>query len=203
MGEDVLIQNVLKKVNNGFYVEIGSNEPIQHSNTFGYYLQGWRGITVDANPKMVELHKKIRPKDIAIWTAISDKEEEVVFYEFDMDEISTINENFYLKEKDKQKIVRQTTIKTRTLDSILDEYLPKQTNIDLLSIDVEGHDFQVLQSINLDKYRPKLVVIEMHGFELSNPLNSKIYVWMIKKNYHLIGYAIWNGYFVANEFLYD
>ncbi|GAB3793493.1 hypothetical protein GCM10028819_05230 [Spirosoma humi] len=199
-GEDVIIRNILESVKNGFYVEIGSNEPIQHSNTFGLYQQGWKGITVDANIKMVNMHKKVRPNDKAICAAVSDEEKEVTFYEFDMDEISTIDTEFYDKHKDIQKVSRKTTLITRTLNSLIEENLPANTSIDLLSIDVEGHDYNVLNSINLNKFRPKLIVIEMHSFNLAHPLDNIIYRKMIECNYRLAGYATWNGYFIANEF---
>jgi FkbM family methyltransferase len=199
-GEDIIIREVLKSVSNGFYVEIGSNEPIQHSNTFGLYQRGWRGITVDANQKMVDMHRQLRPNDKAICAAVSDEEKEVTFYEFDMDEISTIDADFYTKNKDTQRVARQTTLRTRTLDSIIAENLPANTPIDLLSIDVEGHDYHVLQSIDLKKYRPRLIVIEMHNFTMLNPLTNEIYARMIENKYHLAGYAVWNGYFVADEF---
>lgn len=199
-GEDIIIQTLLQTLNTGLYVEVGSNEPIQHSNTFGLYLKGWMGITIDANTKMVELHKSTRPNDIAICAAISDEESEVTFYEFEMDEISTINKDFYLKEKDKRQISRQSTVRTRTLNSVLKEYLPENLQIDLLSIDVEGHDFNVLKSIDLERYRPKLIVIEMHDFNFNDISDSSIYKWMVRHNYSLVGYATWNGYFKANEF---
>ena len=199
-GEDIIIQNILKTIRNGFYIEIGSNEPIQHSNTFGLYQQGWKGITVDANPIMVDMHKKIRPNDMALCAAVSDEEKEVTFYEFDMDEISTIDEEFYERHKDRQRVNRRITMMTRTLDSIIVEKMPASTSIDLLSIDVEGHDYHVLKSINLKEYRPKLIVIEMHNFEFSNPQKSDIYNLLVANNYSFVGYAVWNGYFVAAEF---
>lgn len=202
-GEDIIIRNILESVKKGFYIEVGSNEPIQHSNTFGLYQQGWRGITIDANINMVNMHKKIRPNDAAICAAVSDEEKEVTFYEFDMDEISTIDTEFYDRHKSIQKVNRQITLRTRTLNSLIEENLPASTSIDLLSIDVEGHDYNVLNSINLDKFRPKLIVIEMHSFDLTQPFNNAIYSKMIKSSYRLAGYATWNGYFIANEFGLD
>lgn len=199
-GEDIIIKNILESIKNGFYVEVGSNEPIQNSNTFGLYQQGWKGITIDANIKMVSMHKKIRPNDIAICAAVSDEEKEVTFYEFDMKEISTIDTDFYDRHKDTQRVNHQTTLKTRTLNSIVEENLPANTSIDLLSIDVEGHDYNVLSSIDLKRFRPKLIVIEMHSFDLTNLFLNQIYSKMAENNYRLVGYATWNGYFIANEF---
>ncbi|WP_157618289.1 FkbM family methyltransferase [Spirosoma spitsbergense] len=200
-GEDIIIKNILQTIENGFYVEVGSNEPIQHSNTFKLYQQGWHGITIDANSKMVSMHKKIRPNDIAVCAAVSDEAKNVTFYEFDMDEISTIDADFYNKHKDTQRVKIKTTLKTKTLNSILQELLPAQTSIDLLSIDVEGHDYNVLNSIDLRKYRPKLIVIEMHSFNISNPMENPVYKKMLDNDYLFTSYATWNGYFIAKEFL--
>lgn len=196
IGEDIIIQDILQKIDVGFYVEVGSNEPIQHSNTFGLYSRGWHGITIDANNEMIKLHKEIRPKDIALCAAISNVEEDVTFYEFDMDEISTISKEFHDKNVGTQRIVKETIVRTRTLDSVLEEYMGSTKSIDLLSIDVEGHDLNVLKSINLREYRPKLIIIEIHDFSLTKPDDNEIYKLMIENDYILIGYAIWNGYFV-------
>ena len=42
-------------------------------------------------------------------------------------------------------------MRTRTLENILDEYLPEGQLIDFLTIDVEGMDFEVLKSNNWEK----------------------------------------------------
>ena len=200
VGEDIIIYDILKSVSKGFYVEVGSNEPIQHSNTFKLYQKGWKGITIDANQTMVTMHKKIRVNDIALCAAVSDEEKDVTFYEFDMDEINTIDTDFYNQNKEKQRVSRTTTTRTQTLNSILSVNLPDSTSIDLLLIDVEGHDFQVLNSIDLRKHRPKLIIIEMHNFDLTNPASNSIYNRLVSNDYIFSGYAVWNGYFVSTEF---
>ena len=68
--------------------------------------------------------------------------------------------------------------------------------IDLLSIDVEGHDFEVLSSLDLNIYRPRLIVVEIHKFDINNPSASKIYEYLIEHNYKMVSYAVMNGYFL-------
>ena len=68
--------------------------------------------------------------------------------------------------------------------------------IDLLSIDVEGHDYNVLKGLNLNLFRPKLIVVEIHNFIIDSPTDSEIYVYLNDNNYNLIGYITMNAYFL-------
>lgn len=52
-------------------------------------------------------------------------------------------------------------IYTQTLKNVLNIYLPKEQIIDFLSIDVEGLDFDVIKSVDLNKVRPRLILIEI------------------------------------------
>ena len=59
-----------------------------------------------------------------------------------------------------------------SLNKILELHSPKTKKIDLLTIDVEGHDFEVLQSLDLKKYFVKVILIE--GNENKTGLNQYI-----------------------------
>ena len=70
-GEDIIIHKIFsKRVNNGFYVDIGSFHPFRYSNTAYLWLKGWSGINVDANKKTVVKFKSIRPHDINVYGAV-------------------------------------------------------------------------------------------------------------------------------------
>ena len=88
---------------------------------------------------------------------------------------------------------------TRTSNSILTEYKTPE-KFDFLSIDVEGHDFEVLSSINLLKYRPKLVVVEMRGLP-ENLKSNPIYHHLEKHDYKLIAYYPQNGFFMRKDLI--
>jgi len=87
-------------------------------------------------------------------------------------------------------------VKTGTLDSMLQEHLPAGTEIDLLSVDVEGHDLNVLRSVDLDTLRPKLIVVEMHHLDLNRSLESPITHYLQEREFRHVGYDTLNGYFV-------
>ncbi|MFC5413005.1 FkbM family methyltransferase [Larkinella bovis] len=202
VGEDRLLMVLLGEPKTGFYVEVGSNDPVNFSNTFSFYRMGWRGITIDANEALVEKHKKLRKRDIPVYAAVSDVEEEVVFTEYSLHELSTINP--IMKERrlaNSAQVIGEKKLRTVTLTTILDQYLSPGITIDFLSIDVEGHDFNVLRSLDLSRYRPRLIVIEMHNFQMKSYSNDVIYQYLTSHGYVFIGYAVWNGYFADQDYL--
>lgn len=198
-GAEDIITPYLLKTSKGTYVDVGCNEPVVFSNTFNFYLQGWTGVNIDANERLIKKCKRIRKKDISICAAVSNVEKEVVFHKSKIDSVSTIDERrlqewkklWEFDEKDQEKVT------TQTLTSILDRVLPQGTKIDLLTIDVEGHDFEVLQSLDFERYRPTLIIIEMHSIDKIP--NSGVYSFLSEKDYSLSGYAVLNAYFIDNK----
>ena len=97
-----------------------------------------------------------------------------------------------------QTVLDILNLKSRTLTDILESnQCPKI--FQLLSVDVEGHDYEVLLSLDFLKFQPKVIVVELHEFNFQMPDESKIYNLLKKNGYKLIGYIVWNGYFVKTE----
>ena len=133
-------------------MDVGCNDPQRFSNTFALYRQGWSVIKIDANQYLIGKHRRLKKRDISVCAVVSDKEQEVIFTEFNDSLVSSIDAKQVDKWKGRREIKRQTKLKTVSLNEILEEYnAPKF--FDLLSIDVEGHDFEVLSSIDLATYR--------------------------------------------------
>ena len=197
-GEDIILSTLINK-EDGVYIDVGCNEPIKKSNTFLFYLKRWKGITIDANEDLIKKHKKIRKRDKAILAAVSNTVKEVTFYKSEQNSVSTISENFYNENKSKWDYSETQILHTKTLTSILNENLEKGTVIDLLTIDVEGIDLEVLEGINFKLYRPKMIVVEAHGFSFDNIEQNSIYQLLVANNYTLHGFAIMNAYFKDAE----
>lgn len=197
--EDIIAPYLLNNKAKGVYVDIGCNEPVRFSNTFNYYLQGWRGILVDANKELIKKCARIRKQDTVICAAVSDTVKEVTFHKSTESAVSTIDEE-RLKEWEKlwkfEKADQETVI-TRTLTGILDENLKGGQQVDLLSVDVEGHDFEVLKGLDFNKYRPKVIIIECHT--IVNIGESRIYNLLSTEGYELKGFAVLNAYYVDTK----
>ncbi len=133
------------------------------SNTFALYKLGWRGVTIDANEELVRKHSALRPRDTAICTVVSDKEEPAVFYDCQDNCVSSLSRGHAARWT--KSAVTERKVMTATLSQIL-----RSTGtpgcFDLLCVNVEGHDYEVLASLDLDNFRPRLIVVEMHGFDL-------------------------------------
>jgi len=52
-----------------------------------------------------------------------------------------------------------------------------------LSVDVEGLDFDVIKSINLKKYKPRVILVEMLGSTFSEIENTEIYKFLAGERY--------------------
>jgi len=193
-GEDRIIQAIIEN-KKGFFVDVGCNHPQKGSNTFELYKCGWTGINIDASEDLININKRIRKNDISTREVVSDKEELVEFIEFDDPFVSSISKQHVMCWEKLRKIKEKQSIKAVQLTNILDKYNVPFV-FDLLSIDVEGHDYEVLTSLNLNRYRPKLIVIEMHNFDITMHGSSPIVSHLKNKGYKMIGFVVMNGYFL-------
>lgn len=183
----------------GKYVDVGCNAPVRYSNTFALYLTGWRGINIDANAELIKESRRVRRQDVCVQAAVSDTEREVTFHRAKSDLVSTIDETHLVEWKKHFEFSDedQETVITRTLTSILDENWKHGSSIDVLSIDVEGHDFHVLRSLDLSRYRPKIIVIEIHS--IANLESTEIYQYLITNGFEFKFYAVLNAYFTDSR----
>ena len=186
-GEDIVLSTFIDVAQKGFYVDIGAYHPIKFSNTYYFYKNGWNGINIDARPESMNLFKIKRKRDINLEIGISEKNEESDFYIFKEPAYNTFSKersDLYIKQS--IKFEKRVSIKTRRIQDILDQYLPMNSKISFMSIDVEGLDLVVLESNNWEKYCPKYILIESHDFNIENVMKSKIYNFLINKKYKLV-----------------
>lgn len=183
----------MSNIKRGYYVEVGSNDPIKFSNTFKLYLSGWKGIIIDGNYELIEESKKIRKEDVCICAVVSNKIENLDFFISEDTNYSSINLS---RASMGPNILSSRRVQTVTLDSLMEKYLPENQAINVLSIDVEGHDFEVLCSISLDKYKPDLIIVEDLSRNSSDLQNNIFLLYLKKYNYILVGTDTQNLYFL-------
>lgn len=165
-GEDVVIDVLLMKEqhNKGIFVDIGAYHPFRYSNTFLLYLQGWRGINVDANPDSINLFKQIRTEDINIHALVSDRVEELNYYIFNEGAYNTTNteaaELLNARGTYECSLRQHLRFNTVPVNQILEQYTLGR-KFDLLTVDVEGMDERLINSIDFDRFRPKVLCVEL------------------------------------------
>ena len=196
-GEDLLIQILTKYKRNGFYVDVGSNHPITNSTTFNLYLKGWTGINIDGNEELINKTKKIRKKDISLSRLISSVSKDVEYIKFSNDKLNSINPNIVV-EWNKSEIISREKRSTQTLTEVLKEFYPNGRSIDVLSIDVEMHDFEALISLDFELFPVEIVVIEMHNYCFNS--ENQISKYLDGLGYKLIYFSGVNGFFKKENF---
>jgi FkbM family methyltransferase len=160
-GEDVVLARLFGDKHDGFYVDVGANDPVADSVTKYFYELGWRGISVEPVPA---LHTRLcsdRPRDINLAFAISDQDGAIELQIPDHnDVIATIQTDVaetYRREGRKMSSVR---VPTAPLSKLLTQHVPKNTVIDFMKVDVEGHEDAVLASTDFSRFRPRVLVVE-------------------------------------------
>ena len=185
--EDLNILNFFKDKRDGFYVDVGCFHPIDRNNTYLLYLKNWRGINIDISQFSIDLFNFLRPDDFNLHCAVTEKNQIIkTYFQKELSQLSTINE--VQAKKVFQGKIKTKEIQSYSLDHIIENSKFYNKEIDLLDIDVEGADYKVLLGLNFERYKPKLICVEIHN---KNIKDDVIYKFLIKKSY----VHIWSGVF--------
>ena len=157
--EDLVISVLLRK-KKGFYVDVGANLPDTDSVTKIFYDKGWRGINIEP---ISSLHKRLakeRPRDINLNVGVSNKVGKLKLREYQdgAHGWSTFSSTIKNLSSRMAKPHKDYIVPVRTLADIFEEY--KVQEIDFMKVDVEGFEFQVLESNDWGRWKPKIVVVE-------------------------------------------
>ncbi len=190
-GEDIILQRIFFGKLRGFYVDVGAHHPRRFSNTYVFYRRGWNGINIEPNPNIIKLFRKERKRDINLQLGINSRENVLTYYLFDDPALNTFDADLAAQRKatTSYRVVETKQIPVQRLDVILKNHLPPGTEIDFLSIDVEGLDMAVLQSNDWDVYRPTCVLVESIGTSVEQAMAGEIFKFMHSQNYELYAKA--------------
>lgn len=158
--EDVLLRRALREVDAGFYVDVGANDPVWYSITKHFYDHGWHGINVEPVPRLWERLRSLRPRDVSLNLAISNCESTQVLYEAtDADSgLSTFSAAQAEQHRKSGFAFRRREVPTITLAQLCERHVTR--TIDFMSIDVEGHELEVLEGNDWRRFRPRVLVVE-------------------------------------------
>ena len=159
-GEDVVLRRLFDRGHAGFYIDVGASHPSELSVTRHFYDSGWSGINIEPGTIFSELNR-LRPRDINIRAACSNRTGTIEFCEFppDLGGWSTCDRDQADAIVAEHRVEYQLkTVPVRTLKDVYDEYVDRP--IDFLKIDVEGHEQGVLEGADWDRCRPLVVLVE-------------------------------------------
>lgn len=88
-------------------------------------------------------------------------------------------------------------IEVKTLREILTEN--NVTKIDLLSIDVEGGEYEILKSNDWTRWKPEVIIVEQFISSVEEVIHSDIYCFLNEMGYYLGVRTSRNSIFVLHK----
>lgn len=165
-GEDKLVELLLPNGVNTF-IDIGANDGVLFSNTYKFAKIGARGLCIEPSLlafRKLKLNQLLNKGVFCIKAAISKLNGKVLLQEDGYE--STLS-----------RVVNENTENSRyipciTFDKLLEKY-PQFLNVDFVSIDVEGHEIEVLQGLTNQNFYSKIIIIESDKLEIDELINLK------------------------------
>jgi len=190
--EDLLVLKKIKK-KNGYFVDVGCFHPTRINNTYLLYKKGWRGLNIDMNKFSIKLFNLVRPEDENIHSAVSSVKGKIFYY--------TSKKLALTSSLSKKKDLNiKVKVNSDSLNNIIYTSKFKEKKIDFLSLDCEGHDLEVLRTINLNKFSPKIICIEIPKSDYGNNIKKNLtYKYIVSKQYKLIFSSSNNCMFEKNK----
>jgi FkbM family methyltransferase len=156
--EDVMLWRALGHIENGFYIDIGAQDPVVDSVSQAFYERGWRGIHVEPVPAHAQALREARPDETIVQVAIGAGQALIPIYEIPDTGLSTSDADFAQMHANSGLANRRIDVACISLAVLLEQWPEHQVH--WLKIDVEGMEGSVLRSWLPSAVRPWIVVVE-------------------------------------------
>jgi len=191
-GQDETVIKLLGGKINGYFVEFGATDGIHISNTYALEKSyGWSGIVAEAAKSWHKDLKNNRKCHVDLRCVWSKTGENVIFNETDNKDLSTID-NFSASDywADARKLGKKYPVETVSLNDLLATYNAPE-EIDFLSLDTEGTEFENLKSFDFQKYKINIILCVHNGSNLKEVIRG----FLASK-----GYAIYPTHLTGEDF---
>jgi FkbM family methyltransferase len=189
VAEDALKAEFFAPLRSGFFVEVGANDPQRGSQSWQFEQAGWNGVLVEPQPDLAARLRETRRAHVVAAACSSPANAGTAMTLHLSGPHSSLKPDLAVT-----GVVAKAAIAVpaRTLDDILEE-ANAPAPIDFVSIDVEGHEVEVLSGFDLARWRPRLVLIEDHVTNLATHRR------LTQTGYRLIRRTGLNGWYVPRN----
>lgn len=177
---DLYLCDLFENSKKGFFIEAGANDGISQNNT--YLLEkklNWGGLLIEPNTHVYNVCKRNRNCIVENYALVSfDYTDEYISGDFEqtsfegsmMGGCSSIHN-------------KKTKAKAIQLSKLLDKH--NVSEVDFLSIDVEGYELEALSGIDYGKHAPKHILYEDHEHR-SVKYSESFNEFFTKRKYELL-----------------
>lgn len=152
--EDLVLNAVFPEQATGTYIDVGANHPRVGSNTFQLYERGWRGLCLEPQEEYRAAYAELRPEDTFLCIAAGRENGTLPLYVGER-----LNEEVYASLQKAQVHTAQRDVPVRPLKEVCEEHGVSK-EFEVLSLDTEGTEVDILEGLNLNVYRPQIIIAE-------------------------------------------
>ena len=201
-GEDLLILELLGWPTQGTFVEVGGYDGITNSVSSALEQLGWSGLLVEPVPALFEQAHANRPDARVVHAAVGRKGSSGTATLRHYDDAKGYDESSHLESSThnagtrrppKNTPVRTIEVPLTTLTDLLEGMSAER--VDAASIDVEGHELDVLDGFDLDRFKPAILLVEDHTRAGRSPINDALE----PRGYDQVGWLAWNRVMVRRD----
>lgn len=156
--EDVMLWRAVGGAADGFFVDIGGQDPVVDSVSRLFHEHGWHGIHVEPHPDYSEALRRAYADDVVIASAVGAARDVLPYYRLDGTGLSTLSQKIAEGHSGKGFKVSKSQVSVVTLDDVFS--IAGDREIHWLKIDVEGFEQQVLEGWQKSPLRPWIIVLE-------------------------------------------
>lgn len=181
--EDEIINNlIVSKYGSDFkgtILDLGANDGITLSNSRYFIENGWRAVLIEAGKLPYQkLLTTLLPQTTAMNIAIGKEDGILTFYESknlinpdDVGLVSSLISQETQRWRNAGVDYTEYQVKCYTWASFIDKNYLKGQNFDIITIDIEGLDYDVLTQMNLKELDCKVLCVEFNGKEIEKYIN--------------------------------
>ncbi len=197
--EDLYVMRAFGERADGFYIDIGSGHPVYDNMSFAFYLQGWRGVTVEPNPWLARLTRAVRPRDTHVEAVIGATSGEATFHIVrEFHGLSTTIAEHAAKARSQFGRGSDTiTVPMLTLRELCERHAPPV--FEFLKVDVEGAEPDVLLNGDWERFRPQVVIVEALAPYTLEPVHEQWEPFLAQQGYRFVLFDSLNRYYLAEE----
>lgn len=163
-GEDSLIWQLLDRQTSGYFIEVGAYDGVTLSVSAAFEAIGWTGLLIEAIPERFETCKRSRPRSRVVHAALGNRGSSgtTKFHVARGEGLEVLSYHHTPPEQKREVLKRgaamqEVEVPLTTMDALLEGH---SGPIDFASIDVEGAELDLLDGFDLQKWRPRVIVIE-------------------------------------------